>query len=62
MTVKLQALHRPPSALIPVKRMMRRKPTLARMHGVDVPDYLLRTYWWAYVHPKAVRLFERSGS
>jgi ubiquinone/menaquinone biosynthesis C-methylase UbiE len=24
-----------------------------------IPDYLLRTYWWAYVHPRAVRLFER---
>jgi ubiquinone/menaquinone biosynthesis C-methylase UbiE len=25
----------------------------------DVPRYLVRTYWWAYVHPRAVRLFER---
>jgi len=24
-----------------------------------VPAYLLRTYWWAYVHPRAVRVFER---
>jgi hypothetical protein len=24
-----------------------------------VPDYLERVYWWAYVHPNAVRLFER---
>jgi ubiquinone/menaquinone biosynthesis C-methylase UbiE len=24
-----------------------------------VPDYLSQTYWWAYVHPSAVRLFER---
>jgi ubiquinone/menaquinone biosynthesis C-methylase UbiE len=24
-----------------------------------VPDYLTETYWWAYVHPSAVRLFER---
>ncbi|MFO1136423.1 MAG: rhodoquinone biosynthesis methyltransferase RquA [Rhodoblastus sp.] len=23
------------------------------------PAYLLRHYWWAYVHPRAVRLFER---
>jgi ubiquinone/menaquinone biosynthesis C-methylase UbiE len=23
------------------------------------PEYLLRNYWWAYVHPNAVRLFER---
>ncbi len=24
-----------------------------------VPQYLNDTYWWAYVHPRAVRLFER---
>jgi len=24
-----------------------------------VPGYLAKTYWWAYVHPRAVRLFER---
>ncbi len=24
-----------------------------------IPEYLLRNYWWAYVHPSAVRLFER---
>ena len=24
-----------------------------------VPEYLRETYWWAYVHPNAVRLFER---
>src|SRR5215471_20416768 len=24
-----------------------------------VPDYLGAHYWWAYVHPKAVKLFER---
>ena len=26
---------------------------------VGVPAYLSETYWWAYVHPRAVRLFER---
>ncbi len=25
----------------------------------DVPDYLQQVYWWAYLHPKGVRLFER---
>jgi ubiquinone/menaquinone biosynthesis C-methylase UbiE len=25
----------------------------------EVPGYLAETYWWAYVHPRAVRLFER---
>jgi ubiquinone/menaquinone biosynthesis C-methylase UbiE len=24
-----------------------------------VPDYLSAHYWWAYIHPKAVKLFER---
>jgi ubiquinone/menaquinone biosynthesis C-methylase UbiE len=26
---------------------------------VAVPSYLSQTYWWAYVHPRAVKLFER---
>jgi ubiquinone/menaquinone biosynthesis C-methylase UbiE len=26
---------------------------------VTVPDYLEKTYWWAYTHPNAVRVFER---
>jgi len=25
----------------------------------DVPDYLHRYYWWTYIHPNAVRFFER---
>ena len=24
-----------------------------------IPDYLTRHYWWAYVHPNAVKVFER---
>lgn len=24
-----------------------------------IPSYLREVYWWAYVHPQAVRLFER---
>jgi ubiquinone/menaquinone biosynthesis C-methylase UbiE len=24
-----------------------------------IPSYLVETYWWAYVHPRAVHLFER---
>jgi ubiquinone/menaquinone biosynthesis C-methylase UbiE len=30
-----------------------------RSEAVAVPGYLAKTYWWAYVHPRAVRLFER---
>jgi ubiquinone/menaquinone biosynthesis C-methylase UbiE len=26
---------------------------------IAVPRYLAQTYWWAYVHPNAVRFFER---
>jgi ubiquinone/menaquinone biosynthesis C-methylase UbiE len=26
---------------------------------IEIPAYLVETYWWAYVHPAAVRLFER---
>ena len=25
----------------------------------SIPRYLEQTYWWAYVHPRAVRFFER---
>ncbi|OIQ70218.1 demethylmenaquinone methyltransferase [mine drainage metagenome] len=27
--------------------------------AVVVPEYLEKTYWWAYTHPNAVRVFER---
>lgn len=27
--------------------------------SVIIPDYLRNTYWWAYLHPRGVRLFER---
>ena len=30
-----------------------------RSEAIAVPGYLAETYWWAYVHPRAVRLFER---
>lgn len=32
-------------------------PTMVCMTAV--PEYLSDAYWWAYVHPNAVRLFER---
>ena len=25
----------------------------------EIPDYLEETYWWAYLHPKALKFFER---
>jgi len=30
-----------------------------RSEAIGVPGYLAKTYWWAYVHPRAVRVFER---
>ena len=27
--------------------------------GVAIPDYLEETYWWAYVRPNAIKVFER---
>lgn len=32
---------------------------LAPMRTPAVPKYLDQVYWWAYVHPKAVQVFER---
>jgi len=34
------------------------EPTAADLQST-VPAYLIRHYWWAYVHPSAVRVFER---
>lgn len=31
----------------------------AMQQSIAVPHYLEKTYWWAYVHPRAVHLFER---
>ena len=28
-------------------------------NGVEAPNYLVANYWWAYIHPRAVKLFER---
>jgi ubiquinone/menaquinone biosynthesis C-methylase UbiE len=37
---------------------------VTEVHGrsredTPVPDYLARTYWWAYMHPRSVYVFER---
>ena len=34
-------------------------PVPALALPLSIPRYLQQVYWWAYVHPKAVRLFER---
>jgi len=30
-----------------------------KFYNIDIPLYLQKNYWWAYIHPKAVKLFER---
>lgn len=30
-----------------------------RKNYLPIPDYLQKTYWWAYLHPRAVKFFER---
>lgn len=34
-------------------------PVRALKAPVPIPHYLQQTYWWAYVHPNSVRVFER---
>jgi len=36
-----------------------RSASVPQRSPVVVPDYLEKTYWWAYTHPNAVRVFER---
>lgn len=33
--------------------------SVAHNEDLAVPSYLMRHYWWAYVHPKAVQIFDR---
>jgi ubiquinone/menaquinone biosynthesis C-methylase UbiE len=35
------------------------RPAAGNAVSVAIPRYLEDTYWWAYVHPLAVRIFER---
>jgi ubiquinone/menaquinone biosynthesis C-methylase UbiE len=39
--------------------VLRTEATCLAGDPVAVPGYLAETYWWAYVHPRAVKLFER---
>lgn len=49
MTADPMTKHRPAMKVLPT----------ASSSGLPVPNYLRAHYWWAYVHPKAVRFFER---
>jgi ubiquinone/menaquinone biosynthesis C-methylase UbiE len=35
------------------------RPELRAPHSLPIPRYLETVYWWAYVHPRGVHLFER---
>ena len=35
------------------------RPELRVPHSLPIPHYLETVYWWAYLHPRAVHLFER---
>lgn len=45
--------------------MASKEPTLGLIKAsrslapVSIPEYLQKTYWWAYLHPRAVHIFER---
>jgi ubiquinone/menaquinone biosynthesis C-methylase UbiE len=32
---------------------------ISRAHEIPVPEYLQRVYWWTYIHPFAVKFFDR---
>jgi len=52
----------PVAGLTQVKPGRAGAPRIGRMvksEAIAIPGYLAKTYWWAYVHPRAVRLFER---
>ena len=40
-------------------RTVSRDSVPERLQPNAIPAYLQSTYWWAYVHPRAVRFFER---
>ena len=48
----LQVIKKTDSAYLPIA-----EKGVADYRGV--PDYLRHHYWWAYVHPRAVRVFDR---
>jgi ubiquinone/menaquinone biosynthesis C-methylase UbiE len=45
--------------LLPANENKNPDPANPLRAETGVPDYLSKHYWWAYVHPEAVRFFER---
>ena len=46
------------SVSIGVTESTLRSPVADKTQSPDVPEYLRETYWWAYLHPRAVKIFE----
>ncbi len=46
------------AAVAQTDALQRLSGSLARAPAV-IPEYLHNTYWWAYLHPRAVHIFER---
>lgn len=42
-----------------IEHAHRKQNSETASNKVTIPEYLQKTYWWAYVHPRAVRIFER---
>ncbi len=42
-----------------VKSLELNSGTTTKLDPVKVPDYLSKHYWWAYLHPKGLKIFER---
>ena len=39
--------------------VQRAEEELSPVGDVRIPDYLSRHYWWAYIHPRGVKFFDR---
>ncbi|MGV8893254.1 MAG: rhodoquinone biosynthesis methyltransferase RquA [Burkholderiaceae bacterium] len=48
-----------PASLSPTKGAHKKLDFNTTSMKLPVPAYLQKIYWWAYVHPRAVRIFER---
>ena len=61
MTTRTYAAEMLETTVLPIAPNFLGRPgeTIGIHPNALVPDYLSAHYWWAYMHPKAVKLFER---
>lgn len=63
--IKVDPLSEPPAGHALVEAALNRRatpgttPVAAARLAPAIPPYLQATYWWAYIHPWGVRVFER---